>query len=149
MTSTETNTDNTAESSSRRNFIRNIIDADLANGTNTEVVTRFPPEPNGFLHIGHAKSICLNFGIANDYPGGKCNLRFDDTNPAKESTEFVTAIKNDVSWLGFEWTRGHGGSHRGSLGLHQHRFSHCSCDQTPSLICPAEGRCAPHDTVDG
>jgi len=102
-----TNTDSTSDSTTaepRSNFIRNIIDDDLANGVNTEVVTRFPPEPNGFLHIGHAKSICLNFGIAEDYPAAKCNLRFDDTNPAKESSEFVEAIKNDVSWLGFEWS---------------------------------------------
>ena len=107
MTNTDTNTKASAEPDTeiapRSNFIRNIIDADLAGGINTEVVTRFPPEPNGFLHIGHAKSICLNFGIANDYQGGKCNLRFDDTNPAKESAEFVAAIKSDVSWLGFEW----------------------------------------------
>ncbi|TMX38769.1 glutamine--tRNA ligase [Vibrio sp. Hep-1b-8] len=84
------------------NFIRQIIDKDLADGTHTSVHTRFPPEPNGYLHIGHAKSICLNFGIAQDYQG-KCNLRFDDTNPEKEDVEYVESIKNDVSWLGFEW----------------------------------------------
>ncbi|MEE9321204.1 MAG: glutamine--tRNA ligase/YqeY domain fusion protein [Granulosicoccus sp.] len=85
------------------NFIRNIIEDDQATGKNDgQVQTRFPPEPNGYLHIGHAKSICLNFGIAKQF-GGHCNLRFDDTNPAKESEEFVTAIKDDVSWLGFEW----------------------------------------------
>lgn len=84
------------------NFIRQIIDKDLANGVHTSIKTRFPPEPNGFLHIGHAKSICLNFGIARDYQGS-CNLRFDDTNPAKEDIEFVNSIQQDVKWLGFEW----------------------------------------------
>ena len=85
------------------NFIRQIIDADIAAGKNDgRVVTRFPPEPNGYLHIGHAKSICLNFGIAEDYKGS-CNLRFDDTNPHKENIEFIEAIKADVRWLGFEW----------------------------------------------
>jgi len=85
------------------NFIRNIIDEDVAaNKNDGRVVTRFPPEPNGYLHMGHAKSICLNFGIAAQY-GGQCNLRFDDTNPVKENEEFVNAIKDDVAWLGFEW----------------------------------------------
>ena len=84
------------------NFIRQIIDKDLENGTHASVHTRFPPEPNGYLHIGHAKSICLNFGIAQDYQG-QCNLRFDDTNPEKEDVEYVESIKNDVSWLGFKW----------------------------------------------
>ncbi|WP_067702319.1 MULTISPECIES: glutamine--tRNA ligase [unclassified Erwinia] len=85
------------------NFIRQIIDEDLANGKHNSVHTRFPPEPNGYLHIGHAKSICLNFGIAQDYQG-QCNLRFDDTNPVKEDLEFVESIKKDVQWLGFEWS---------------------------------------------
>ena len=85
------------------NFIRQIIDADLASGKHSNVHTRFPPEPNGYLHIGHAKSICLNFGIAQDYQG-QCNLRFDDTNPEKEDIEYVESIKNDVNWLGFEWS---------------------------------------------
>lgn len=86
------------------NFIRQIIDADLAAGKNNgKVATRFPPEPNGYLHIGHAKSICLNFGIAEDYHG-TCNLRFDDTNPHKENIEYVEAIKKDVLWLGFNWS---------------------------------------------
>src|SRR5690554_146220 len=85
------------------NFIRKIIDEDLASGKHTEVHTRFPPEPNGYLHIGHAKSIVLNFGIAQDYKG-TCNLRFDDTNPLKESIEYVKSIKNDVNWLGYEWS---------------------------------------------
>jgi len=84
------------------NFIRQIIDKDLQSGLHSSVATRFPPEPNGYLHIGHAKSICLNFGIAQDYQG-TCNLRFDDTNPEKEDIDFVNSIKHDVSWLGFEW----------------------------------------------
>lgn len=84
------------------NFIRQIIDKDLADGKHTSVHTRFPPEPNGYLHIGHAKSICLNFGIAQDYQG-QCNLRFDDTNPEKEDLEYVESIKKDVKWLGFQW----------------------------------------------
>ena len=85
------------------NFIRNIITEDLKVGKNDgQVKTRFPPEPNGYLHVGHVKSICLNFGIAEQF-NGTCNLRFDDTNPAKESEEYVNAIKADVSWLGFEW----------------------------------------------
>jgi len=84
------------------NFIRNIIDEDLANGKHQTVITRFPPEPNGYLHIGHAKSICLNFGLASYY-GGRCHLRFDDTNPVKEEQEYIDAIKEDVRWLGFEW----------------------------------------------
>jgi len=84
------------------NFIRNIIDEDLASGKHKSVVTRFPPEPNGYLHIGHAKSICLNFGLAALYRG-RCHLRFDDTNPVKEEQEYIDAIKTDVSWLGFDW----------------------------------------------
>ncbi|MBI2285982.1 MAG: glutamine--tRNA ligase/YqeY domain fusion protein [Nitrosomonadales bacterium] len=84
------------------NFIRTIIDADLASGKHSSIVTRFPPEPNGYLHVGHAKSICLNFGLAQDYQG-KCNLRFDDTNPEKESEEYAQSIQDDVRWLGFQW----------------------------------------------
>ena len=84
------------------NFIRAIIDADLASGKHGSIVTRFPPEPNGYLHVGHAKSICLNFGLARDYHG-KCNLRFDDTNPEKESEEYAQSIQDDVRWLGFQW----------------------------------------------
>src|SRR5438045_3110315 len=79
------------------NFIRDLIDEDLAAGRYKEVHTRFPPEPNGYLHIGHAKSICLNYGLAKDY-GGKLNLRFDDTNPLKEEQEYIDAIIQDVSW---------------------------------------------------
>jgi glutaminyl-tRNA synthetase len=86
----------------RSNFIREIIDADLAAGRHQQIVTRFPPEPNGYLHIGHAKSICLNFGIARDYQG-VCHLRFDDTNPTKEDIEYVNSIQNDIRWLGFDW----------------------------------------------
>ncbi|RMG55657.1 MAG: glutamine--tRNA ligase/YqeY domain fusion protein [Gammaproteobacteria bacterium] len=86
----------------RSNFIRQIIEADLASGKVDHVATRFPPEPNGYLHIGHAKSICLNFGIAEDY-NGTCNLRFDDTNPHKENIEYVRAIQEDVRWLGYDW----------------------------------------------
>ncbi len=84
------------------NFIRSIIDADLTSGKHSSIVTRFPPEPNGYLHIGHAKSICLNFGLAQDYHG-RCNLRFDDTNPEKESEEYALSIQEDVRWLGFQW----------------------------------------------
>src|SRR6056300_473190 len=85
------------------NFIYRLIDEELAQGKfGKKVHTRFPPEPNGYLHIGHAKSICLNFGIARDY-GGLCNLRFDDTNPHKENVEFVRSIQEDVRWLGFDW----------------------------------------------
>jgi glutaminyl-tRNA synthetase len=84
------------------NFIRTIIDGDLAAARHSSIVTRFPPEPNGYLHVGHAKSICLNFGLAEDYQG-KCNLRFDDTNPEKESEEYALSIQEDVRWLGFEW----------------------------------------------
>lgn len=85
-----------------RNFIEEIIDADLESGREDHVLTRFPPEPNGYLHIGHAKSICLNFGIAAEYGGG-CNLRYDDTNPAKEDDEYVRSIERDIKWLGFTW----------------------------------------------
>ncbi|HYN77801.1 MAG TPA: glutamine--tRNA ligase/YqeY domain fusion protein [Lamprocystis sp. (in: g-proteobacteria)] len=88
--------------SHRSNFIRQIVTEDLAAGRYQRIATRFPPEPNGYLHIGHAKSICLNFGLALDYPG-TCNLRFDDTNPNKEDLEFVEAIQADVRWLGFDW----------------------------------------------
>ncbi len=84
------------------NFIRHQIDDDLTNKLHANIQTRFPPEPNGYLHIGHAKSICLNFGLAQDY-NGKCNLRFDDTNPAKEDVEFIESIKADIEWLGFKW----------------------------------------------
>lgn len=85
-------------------FIRTIVATDIANGKNeSRLVTRFPPEPNGYLHIGHAKSICLNFGLAGEYTQGVCHLRFDDTNPAKEDTEYAEAIKEDVKWLGFDW----------------------------------------------
>ena len=83
-------------------FLRQIVQADLDSGKHSSIVTRFPPEPNGYLHIGHAKSICLNFGLAKEF-GGVCNLRFDDTNPAKEEQEYIDAIKADVEWLGFEW----------------------------------------------
>jgi glutaminyl-tRNA synthetase len=85
-----------------RDFIRDIVAADLATGRHRNVVTRFPPEPNGYLHIGHAKSICLNFGIAEEF-GGRCHLRFDDTNPTKEEQEYIDAIERDVRWLGFDW----------------------------------------------
>ncbi len=94
-------TDSSKENESR-DFIRERIRADLADGTTAALVSRFPPEPNGYLHIGHAKSICLNFGVAEEF-GGRCNLRFDDTNPIKEEQEFIEAIEADVRWLGFDW----------------------------------------------
>jgi glutaminyl-tRNA synthetase len=86
----------------QHDFIRQLIADDLRTGKHQTVVTRFPPEPNGYLHVGHAKSICLNFGLAQEF-GGQCYLRFDDTNPLKEEDEFVQAIIEDVRWLGFEW----------------------------------------------
>ena len=94
----------TAEATEPRtlNFLEEIIEADLASGKYNSIITRFPPEPNGYLHIGHAKSICTNFGLAQKY-GGKTNLRFDDTNPVKEDTEYVDSIKEDIKWLGFQW----------------------------------------------
>ena len=95
-------TDEPTTASASVDFIRQIIEDDFASGKHTHVATRFPPEPNGYLHIGHAKSICLNFGVAEER-GGTCNLRFDDTNPAKEDVEYVDAIKEDVAWLGFKW----------------------------------------------
>jgi glutaminyl-tRNA synthetase len=91
-----------ASPSNSKDFIREIIDEDLSSGKHDSTVTRFPPEPNGYLHIGHAKSICLNFSIAEEY-GGRCHLRFDDTNPVKEDAEYVESIKQDISWLGFDW----------------------------------------------
>src|SRR6478736_2010032 len=97
MTTTES-----AAAEERRDFIRDIITSDLASGKYKEIVTRFPPEPNGYLHIGHAKSIALNFGIAQEF-GGHCNLRFDDTNPLKEEQEYIDAIQADIRWLGFDW----------------------------------------------
>ena len=91
------------EKNKPQNFIEEIIEDDLKEGRNGSAVhTRFPPEPNGYLHIGHAKSICLNFGLAAKY-GGRCNLRFDDTNPEKEEVEYVDSIMEDVRWLGFQW----------------------------------------------
>ena len=84
------------------NFIEEFINEDLAQGKADEVITRFPPEPNGYLHIGHAKSLCINFGMKEKY-NGKCNLRYDDTNPSKEDVEYVNSIKEDIKWLGFEW----------------------------------------------
>ena len=103
MKTPEINTKNSTESKTSTNFIKHIIVEDIKNGKNDgRVHTRFPPEPNGYLHIGHAKSICLNFGLANQYQG-LCNLRYDDTDPSKESLEYVEAIKEDVRWLGFDW----------------------------------------------
>src|SRR5688572_23087362 len=100
---TDTKTEDTRDETSGLDFIRTIITRDRASGKHQgRVATRFPPEPNGYLHIGHAKSICLNFGVAREF-GGTCNLRFDDTNPAKEEVEYVESIKEDVHWLGFDW----------------------------------------------
>jgi glutaminyl-tRNA synthetase len=96
------NANDTAVADVGRDFIRDIIQADLESGRHSTIVTRFPPEPNGYLHIGHAKSICLNFGIAQEF-SGRCHLRFDDTNPTKEEQEYIDAIKRDVHWLGFDW----------------------------------------------
>ncbi len=92
----------TAAREAGQDFIRDIVRADLDSGRHKAIVTRFPPEPNGYLHIGHAKSICLNFGVAQEF-GGRCNLRFDDTNPTKEEQEYIDAIERDVRWLGFDW----------------------------------------------
>ena len=91
--------------SSPSNFIRAHIEADIATHKYPKIITRFPPEPNGYLHVGHAKAICLNFGMARDYQG-QCNLRFDDTNPVKEDVEYVDSIKDTVQWLGFDWKDG-------------------------------------------
>lgn len=103
MTTDNPNSDHSEQEERQKNFVEQIVEADLAANTHQgRVHTRFPPEPNGYLHIGHAKSICLNFGIAQNYTG-QCNLRFDDTNPAKEDTEYVDSIKEDVQWLGFQW----------------------------------------------
>ncbi len=88
------------------NFIKNIVAEDLKSGQYKEIITRFPPEPNGYLHIGHAKSIVLNFGLADEF-NGRTNLRFDDTNPIKEDTEYVKSIKEDVKWLGYDWDELH------------------------------------------
>jgi glutaminyl-tRNA synthetase len=96
-------TEPTREAETPLDFVRTIVAADVQSGKHEgRVATRFPPEPNGYLHIGHAKSICLNFGVAAEF-GGTCNLRFDDTNPTKEEVEYVESIQEDVRWLGFDW----------------------------------------------
>ena len=96
--------DNNSKAVQANDFIRNIIREDLASGKHQQIVTRFPPEPNGHLHIGHAKSIHLNFGIAREFEG-KCFMRFDDTNPIKEDEEYVEGILKDLSWLGYDWSK--------------------------------------------
>src|ERR1700759_859033 len=93
-----------AETQAGRDFIRDIVSTDVESGKVKNVVTRFPPEPNGYLHIGHAKAIAIDFGIAEEF-GGHCNLRFDDTNPTKEEQEFIDSIQKDVRWLGFDWAK--------------------------------------------
>ena len=105
MNETVNDVEVTDDTPQRLDFIRAIVDQDLKSGKHKQVVTRFPPEPNGYLHIGHAKSICLNFGIAKEF-GGQCNLRFDDTNPTKEEDEYVQSIIEDVKWLGWDWNKG-------------------------------------------
>ena len=103
MTHADHSTDPTVRDAGRKDFLREKVAEDVASGRfGRPIHTRFPPEPNGFLHIGHAKSICLNFGIAREF-AGRCNLRFDDTNPTTEDVRYVEAIRNDVRWLGFEW----------------------------------------------
>ncbi len=92
------------EETKKLNFLEEIIEEDLRSGKVDSVMTRFPPEPNGYLHLGHAKSLCINFGLAEKY-GGKTNLRYDDTNPTKEDTEYVDAIKEDIRWMGFHWDK--------------------------------------------
>ena len=97
------NTDKTNEEKKSLSFVEQIVEGDLSKGKNgSKIQTRFPPEPNGYIHIGHAKAICMDFGVAENY-GGVCNLRFDDTNPSKENTEYVDSILNDIQWLGFKW----------------------------------------------
>ncbi len=120
-------TDETAAREAGQDFIRDIVQADLDAGRHKSVVTRFPPEPNGYLHIGHAKSICLNFGIAQEF-GGRCNLRFDDTNPTKEEQEYIDAIERDVRWLGFDW------------GKHLHHASRLLRDAVRLGRAPDQGR---------
>ena len=117
-----------------RDFVRDIVQADLDAGRVQSVVTRFPPEPNGYLHIGHAKSICLNFGIATEF-GGRSHLRFDDTNPVKEEQEFIDAIERDVNWLGFQWDALHHASdyfeQLYDWAEHLIRTGHAYVDDTP------------------
>ena len=116
----------------RSNFLRTQIQSDLDSGTVTNVVTRFPPEPNGFLHIGHAKSITVNFGLAEQF-GGVCNLRFDDTNPEKESQVFIDAIQQDVQWLGYQW---HGDVRYASSYFQQfYDWAHHLIDEGLAYVC--------------
>src|SRR5438445_336006 len=121
-------TTETVTAEAGRDFIRDIVQADLDAGRHKQIVTRFPPEPNGYLHIGHAKSIALNFGIAQEF-AGRCHLRFDDTNPTKEEQEYIDSIQADVHWLGYDW---------GSKLLYASEYFERLYECAESLICDGD-----------